>query len=100
MLGVSCGTYRRHGCFAEYAVVPRRCVYPLPEAVEFVSAALLEPLTIALHAAGLGGAGPDTRSVVVVGCGMIGLATIAALRARGVPRIAAIDVDPTRRPAG
>ena len=96
VLGVSCGTYRRHGCFAESVVVPRRGVYQLPDQLDFVSAALLEPLTIALHAATLGGAGPDTRSAVVVGCGMIGLATIAALRARGVPRIAAIDVDPAR----
>jgi hypothetical protein len=40
---------------------------PLPDAVDFVSAALLEPLTIALHAVTLGGAGPTTRSAVVVG---------------------------------
>ena len=96
VLGVSCGTYRRHGCFAEYAAVPRRCVYPLPDAVDFVSAALLEPLTIALHAVTLGDAGPQTRSAVVVGAGTIGLAVVAALKARGVSRIAAIDMDATR----
>ena len=96
VLGVSCGTYRRHGCFAEYAVVPRRCVYPLPETVDFVSAALLEPLTIALHAVTLGDAGPQTRSAVVVGAGTIGLAVVATLKARGVLRIAAIDMDATR----
>jgi L-iditol 2-dehydrogenase len=96
VLGVSCGTYRRHGCFADYAVVPRRCVYPLPDTVDFVSAALLEPLTIALHAVTLGGAGPATRSAVVVGAGTIGLAVVASLEARGVPRIAAIDLDAGR----
>ena len=92
VLGVSCGTYRRHGCFAEYVVVPRRVAYPIPDGVDFLSAALLEPLTIALHAVNLGEVGPATRTAVVVGCGTIGLAVIAALRARGVPRIAAIDV--------
>jgi L-iditol 2-dehydrogenase len=96
VLGVSCGTYRRHGCFAEFVVVPRRGVYRLPEGLDFVTAALLEPLTIALHASRLGGASPATRSAVVVGCGMIGLAVIAALRAKGVPRIAAVDLDPGR----
>ncbi len=96
VLGVSCGAYRRHGCFAEYVVVPARGVYRLPDQLDFVSAALLEPLTIALHACSLGAGGPDTRSAVVVGCGMIGLAAIAALRARGVKRIAAIDLDPER----
>lgn len=96
VLGVSCGAYRRHGCFAEYAAVPRRCVYPLPDEVDFVSAALLEPLTIALHAVTLGDAGPQTRSAVVVGAGTIGLAVVAVLRARGVPRIMAIDMDAAR----
>ena len=96
VLGVSCGTYRRHGCFAEYVSVPRRIVHPLPDGVDFVAAALLEPLTIALHAVNLAAAGPATRSAVVVGAGTIGLALVAALRARGVPRIAAIDPVGTR----
>jgi L-iditol 2-dehydrogenase len=96
VLGVSCGTYRRHGCFAEYVVVPRRVVYPIPDTLGFVAAALLEPLTIALHAVHLGAAGPGTRSAVVVGCGTIGLAVTASLRALGVPRIAAIDMDEPR----
>jgi L-iditol 2-dehydrogenase len=96
VLGVSCGTYRRHGCFAEYVSVPRRIAHAIPDAVDFVSAALLEPLTIALHAVNLGEAGPATRSAVVVGAGTIGLACVAALRARGVGRIAAIDLDASR----
>jgi L-iditol 2-dehydrogenase len=96
VLGVSPGTYRRHGCFAEYVCVPRRIVHGIPDAVDFVSAALLEPLTIALHAVNLGAAGPNTRSAVVVGAGTIGLACVAALRARGVARIAAIDFDAGR----
>jgi L-iditol 2-dehydrogenase len=96
VLGVSCGTYRRHGCFAEYVCVPRRILHPIPAAVDFVAAALLEPLTIALHAVNLAAAGPATRSAVVVGAGTIGLAVVAALKARGVPRIAAIDLDATR----
>lgn len=93
VLGVSCDTYRRHGCFAEYVTVPRRVVHPIPDALDFVSAALLEPLTIALHAVRLGGAGPATRSAVVVGAGTIGLAVVAALAAKGVTRIAAVDLD-------
>jgi L-iditol 2-dehydrogenase len=96
VLGVSCGDYRRHGCFAEFVTVPRRIVYPIPDTLDFVSAALLEPLTIALHAVRLGGAGPATRSAVVVGAGTIGLAVVAALAAKGVPRIAAIDLDAER----
>ena len=96
VLGVSCGTYRRHGCFAEYVCVPRRILHRLPDSVGFVAAALLEPLTIALHAVNLAAAGPATGSAVVVGAGTIGLAVVAALRARGVRRIAAVDPDASR----
>jgi L-iditol 2-dehydrogenase len=96
VLGVSPGTYRRHGCFAEFISVPRRIVHRIPDSVDFISAALLEPLTIALHAVNLGAAGPNTRSAVVVGAGTIGLACVAALRARGVARIASIDFDADR----
>lgn len=96
VLGVSCGTYRRHGCFAEQVVVPRRIVHAIPDSLGFVGAALLEPLTIALHAVRLGEASPATRSAVVVGAGTIGLATVAALLASGVRRVAAVDLDPER----
>jgi len=100
VLGVSCGPYRRHGCFAEHVVVPRRVAYPIPDSLDFVAAALLEPLTIALHAVHLAGVGPALRSAprsaVVVGAGPIGLACVASLRAYGVPRIAAIDLDEGR----
>lgn len=96
VLGVSCGQYRRHGCFAEFVVVPRRVAYPIPDSLDFLSAALLEPLTIALHAVHLAEVGPSTRSAVVVGAGPIGLACVAALRAYGVQRVASIDLDAGR----
>ena len=96
VLGVSCDAYRRHGCFAEYAIVPERCVYPLPDQMSFVAASLLEPLTIGLQAVRLGRAGPTTRSAVVIGAGTIGLAIIVALKAYGVQRIAAVDLDASR----
>ena len=96
VLGVSCDAYRRQGCFAEYAIVPERCVYPLPDQMGFVAAALLEPLTIGLQAVRLGNAGPATRSAVVIGAGTIGLAIIVALKSYGVQRIAAVDLDASR----
>ena len=96
VLGVSCDTYRRQGCFAEYAIVPERCVYPLPEQMGFVAASLLEPLTIGLQAVRLGNASPATRSAVVIGAGTIGLAIIVALKSYGVQRVAAVDLDARR----
>ena len=96
VLGVSCDAYRRQGCFAEYAIVPERCVYPLPDQMGFVAASLLEPLTIGLQAVRLGNASPATRSAIVIGAGTIGLAIIVALKSYGVQRIAAVDLDASR----
>jgi L-iditol 2-dehydrogenase len=50
VIGVSCGDYRRHGAFAEYISVPERIMYPLPEAMSFPEAAMLEAVSVALHA--------------------------------------------------
>ncbi|MBC7335058.1 MAG: alcohol dehydrogenase catalytic domain-containing protein, partial [Clostridia bacterium] len=50
VLGVSCAEYRQDGAFAEYVVVPEHIAYRLPDSVSFEQAALIEPLSVALHA--------------------------------------------------
>ena len=50
VLGVSCGDYRRHGAFAEYVSVPARILYKLPDSLPFERAALIEAVSIAVHA--------------------------------------------------
>jgi L-iditol 2-dehydrogenase len=95
VLGVSPGTYRQHGAFAEFVAVPARILYRLPDAVSFVQAAMLEPLSVAFHAVSL----PKIKlgdSAVVVGAGMIGLLVIRALRLAGCGQIIAVDLDETR----
>ncbi len=92
VLGVSCDDYRRHGAFAEYVAVPKQIVYPLPEELSVEHAALIEPVSVAVHAANrtpvrLG------DSAVVVGTGMIGLFVIQTLRLRGCTKIIAVDLD-------
>lgn len=95
VLGVSCAEYRRHGAFAEFIAVPARIVYPLPEAMPFEHAALIEAVSVAVHA--VDRRVPDRASpVVVIGCGMIGLLVIQILRARGCERVIAVDVDSRR----
>ncbi|MGD0125780.1 MAG: galactitol-1-phosphate 5-dehydrogenase [Terriglobia bacterium] len=95
VLGVSPPEYRRHGAFAEYVAVPRHIVYPLPDALSFEHAAMIEAVSVAVHAVGrtpvkLG----DTA--VVVGSGMIGLLVVQVLRLTGCSRVIAVDVDEKR----
>src|SRR5438552_17284459 len=50
VVGVSCGDYSRAGAFAEYVAVPARIVYKLPDNLGFAEAAMLEAVSVALHA--------------------------------------------------
>jgi L-iditol 2-dehydrogenase len=95
VLGVSCGDYSRDGAFAEYVAVPERIVYRLPEAMPFAEAAMLEAVSVALHAVAVS----DLRggeTALVIGAGMIGLLTLQAARAAGCSRVFVADVDATR----
>ncbi|HEY1340948.1 MAG TPA: galactitol-1-phosphate 5-dehydrogenase [Bryobacteraceae bacterium] len=94
VLGVSPGPYRRHGAFAEYVTVPRRIVYKLPDNLPYEHAAMIEAVSVAVHAVSL--SGPVDGLCCVIGAGMIGLLTIQALRAAGATRVAAIDPDDSR----
>ena len=95
VLGVSCGDYRRHGAFAEYVAVPARILYRLPESLSFDHAAMIEAVSVAVHAVHLT---PLTSgdTAVVVGCGMIGQLAIQAAKAAGFASVVGVDVDDAR----
>jgi L-iditol 2-dehydrogenase len=95
VLGVSCGDYRRHGAFAEFVSVPQHIAYPLPEKLSFEQAAMIEAVSIAVHAVNrtpikLG------ETATVVGSGMIGLLVVQSLKLAGCSRIIAIDLNEQR----
>jgi L-iditol 2-dehydrogenase len=95
VLGVSCGEYRRNGAFAEYVAVPARIVYALPGEFPFTHAALIEAVSVAVHAAKITRIRPGSTAVVI-GAGMIGLLSVQAFRHFGCDRVFAVDVDETR----
>jgi len=95
VLGVSCEEFRCEGAFAEFVVVPQHIVCKLPEGLSFEHAAMVEPVSIAVH----GVHRLPTRindTAVVVGSGIIGLLAVETLRAVGCGRIIAVDVDRRR----
>jgi L-iditol 2-dehydrogenase len=95
VVGVSCGEYRQHGAFAEFVAVPQHTVYPLPPKLPFEQAALIEPIAVALHAVDRLRV-QKTDRVAVVGCGMIGLLVVQALRLATDDDVMAIDIDDHR----
>jgi len=95
VLGVSCGDYRRDGAFAEYVSVPQHVVYALPDSFSFEKAALIEAVSIAVHAAKITGIHPGD-SAVVIGAGMIGLLAVQALRVYGCSKVIAVDLEESK----
>jgi len=91
VLGVSCDEFKRDGCFAEYATIPQNIAYHLPADFPYEHAALIEAVSIAVHAAGRPGIQLGD-SAVVVGSGMIGLLVIQAVKAAGASQIIAVDL--------
>lgn len=92
VLGVSCESYRQAGCFAEFVTVPEHIVYAIPDGLAFEHAAMVEPVSVAVHAVGLLQI-EQGYSGVVVGTGMIGLLVVQALKVAGCTQVIAVDVD-------
>ncbi len=95
VLGVSCGEYRQDGAFAEYLSVPERILCRLPDNVSFEHAALVEPLSIALHAVNITPVKVNDNALVI-GAGTIGLLIIQILKLMGLKLIIVVDKDKAR----
>lgn len=83
---------RQQGALAEYVLVPAVNVVPVGD-LDLKVAALIEPLTVAIHGVERlpVEAGQDAA---VLGGGVIGLMSVITLRAKGVRHITVVDVNP------
>lgn len=95
VLGVSCDAYKQDGAMAEYFVVPERIVYKLPNNIDFINAALVEPASVSFHAVSLARVTAE-NTVLVVGAGVIGLLVVQALRIKGCTKIVVVDINSER----
>jgi len=95
VLGVSEGTYRRHGAMAEYVVVPYWIAVHMPENLSFPQAALIETASIGVHAANRTPLQLND-TVVIIGAGAVGLVTLQAIRLKGAGKVIITDLSPAR----
>lgn len=84
---------RQDGAMAEYVAVPARNLVPIADSVSYEQAAMIEPITVALHGIERAGVMEGGKSALVYGCGTIGMLTIQCLKAKGIERVYAIDID-------
>jgi (R,R)-butanediol dehydrogenase/meso-butanediol dehydrogenase/diacetyl reductase len=84
------------GAFARFVRTSARALYRVPDALDLRTAALTEPLAVALHQIDRSGARSGDR-VLVTGAGPIGLLTVAALVALGVDDVTVSEPADRRR---
>jgi threonine 3-dehydrogenase len=77
----------RDGCFSDYIVLPQACTVPVPEELPPDETVLLEPMGVAYHA--LSKVKVGGNSVLIVGCGPIGLMSVQLAKILGASCIIA-----------
>jgi len=88
--------YRRgQGGFAPYFVAEEKWVHPLPAGVSFEEGALIEPLSVALHAVQKGNLLPG-HTVAIFGAGAVGLLLLLLARLSGVADVFVSDIRDSR----
>jgi len=85
----------RDGAFADYIVMPASNVWPLDADVPFEIGGIHDPMGNAFHTA-LHGTELPGATVLVTGCGPIGIFAVGIAKAAGASHIVASDVNPTR----
>jgi threonine dehydrogenase-like Zn-dependent dehydrogenase len=84
------------GGYGEYMRLTEGLLMEVPNGLSSERAALVEPLAVGLHAVERARLDKDDVPLVI-GCGPVGLAVIAALRLKGTRPIVAADFSPLRR---
>ena len=81
---------RQAGAFAEYVAVPAKNLIELPESVSYKAAAMLEPLSVAVHAvrrSGVLNSDKKNSNIAVCGLGTIGMLISMVLLKQGYKNI-------------
>lgn len=84
------------GGYSERMLLSAPLLLPIPNGLDFKHAALTEPMAVGLHAVNKSSIAPG-ETALVLGCGPIGIAIVAALRSKGIETIVASDFSPKRR---
>jgi threonine dehydrogenase-like Zn-dependent dehydrogenase len=86
------------GGFAEYVKMPARHCFRVPAGVDFATAALSEPLGVAVHGVRLAGLEIGQR-VAILGAGTIGLMAVVAARSGGAGEVIVVARRPQQKAA-
>ena len=96
VLGVGAkGMKKRHGAMAEYVSVPWWVLHVIPPSLSFETAALLEPVSIGLHAVSQALPIRD-KHILIIGAGPIGLSILMGVKTESAASVTVTDIDTYR----
>ena len=85
----------RDGCFAEFIAMPATNVWHLDDSIPYAIGGIHDPMGNAFHTA-LEGTEIPGATVLITGCGPIGIFAVGICVAAGASRVIASDVNPKR----
>jgi len=71
-------------------------VYKLPDSVDLVYGAMMEPLSVAVHAVANKGQCRANMNVLIMGAGPVGLLAMGVAKGMGARTIVAVDINEER----
>lgn len=94
-LGTTFGIFQNGG-FAKYCVIPRSAAFKLPDNVDMNAAALIEPLSCAVHCHNIANV-RESDNVVIIGAGPMGLIIESVIRKHPIKNLICIELNDWRR---
>lgn len=82
------------GCFSEYVLISEKTAWKNDPLIPVIIASAQEPLGNAVHSVFSGEV--TARSIVIFGCGPIGLCAIALCKSAGAEKVVAVDISEYR----
>lgn len=82
---------REQGAMRKYVVHPAQYCFRLPDSISLKTAALIEPFAVGLHAAETAEITP-AKTVVILGCGCIGLCVLMAAKLYNAAKVIMVDI--------
>ncbi|MGP4106008.1 galactitol-1-phosphate 5-dehydrogenase [Virgibacillus sp. L01] len=83
------------GAYAEFVSLPEENIVPIPDNVDYDTAALIEPSSVVAHGFYRTSIQPGAE-VAIMGCGSIGLLAVQWAKIFGAKKVYAIDIDDTK----
>ncbi len=94
-LGTTFGIFQNGG-FAKYCIIPKSAAFKLPDNIDMNAAALIEPLSCAVHCHNIANV-RESDNVVIIGAGPMGLIIESVIRKHPIKNLICVELNDWRR---